>query len=236
MLLNLNKIDDKQLLRTRIGDLSLSLDNCDFLKSRIKGLYNELESKGFLFFKPKVYLGEEWYSIEGTLTIFLPFYLVHSRLRQLEKKMMGEVEGSTKDLCMLLLRHEAGHCFDHAFKLSKTKEWKKLFGNSRKKYNPDSYKVIKHSKKFVINLADHYAQAHPDEDFAETFAVWLRYDKRTWTNKYRRWPVALSKLRYVDRIVRKLREEKPYVKIDRVRGKSLDLRRTLNSYYNSKRA
>ena len=43
----------------------------------------------------------------------------------------------------------------------------------------------------------HYAQKHPDEDWAETFAVWL--EGGPWRRRYRDWQVALAKLEYVDR-------------------------------------
>ena len=42
-----------------------------------------------------------------------------------------------------------------------------------------------------------YAQAHPAEDFAETFAVWLQPGS-SWRQRYEGWP-ALSKLEYVER-------------------------------------
>lgn len=235
MLLNINHIDDYQLKHTRFSKFNFSLSDCKLLQPRIDELYNELISKGFLFFKPKVYIGEEWCSIDGTLTIFIPFYLLHKRLIDFERKVSGKVEGSNKAWCMRLLRHEAGHCFDHAFNLSKARDWRQLFGNPGKRYDPDNYSIIKKSKNYVINLEEHYAQSHPCEDFAETFAVWLQYNKRTWTNRYLRWPVALSKLRYVDRIVGELRLKKPKVTIDEANEGRLDLRKTLHSYYNKRR-
>ena len=98
------------------------------------------------------------------------------------------------------MRHEAGHCFDHAYKVSRGKEWKRIFGNPRKKYDPDNYVYDTSSQDFVINLDEHYAQAHPDEDFAETFAIWLEMTKEKWLFEYSNWKIALEKLLYVDEL------------------------------------
>src|SRR5574341_1303894 len=60
---------------------------------------------------------------------------------------------------------------------------------------------------FVRHLEGWYAQKHPDEDFAETFAVWLTPGSR-WRMRYRNWP-AIRKLRYMDRIARLLGKTQP---------------------------
>ena len=56
-------------------------------------------------------------------------------------------------------------------------------------------------------IAGWYAQKHPDEDFAETFAVWLT-PGRDWRAEYAGWP-ALSKLEYVDRVMQELGDVLP---------------------------
>jgi len=101
----------------------------------------------------------------------------------------------------MYLRHEAGHAINYAYALHKTPEWKHLFGPYRKPYR-DAYRPIPFSRSFVRHMEGWYAQKHPDEDFAETFAVWLTPGSR-WRQKYKGWP-ALEKLRYVDRTFRKL--------------------------------
>ena len=116
MLRNINRIDIDVLKHSRFSKFNFSVSDSKVIQSRVDLLYKELSLKGFLFFKPKVYVGEEWCCIEGTLAIFLPFYLLHQRLMKLERQANGDVEGETKSWCMRLLRHEAGHCFDHAFK------------------------------------------------------------------------------------------------------------------------
>ena len=102
---------------------------------------------------------------------------------------------------MMYLRHEAGHAFNYAYQLYKTAEWRDLFGPFRRAYR-DNYRPIPFSRKFVRHIAGWYAQKHPDEDFAETFAVWLT-PRSQWRKRYKGWD-ALAKLRYIDRIARKV--------------------------------
>src|SRR6185437_10084827 len=113
-------------LKLRICDLRIEIAGSE-LEPCIRQLYDELESKG-LVVRPKIYLGDEWFSPEGVPAIAVPFYLAHPRLKSLEKKLMLEVEGGTHEWCMKLLRHEAGHCFDHAYGLSRRKSWREIFG------------------------------------------------------------------------------------------------------------
>jgi hypothetical protein len=56
-------------------------------------------------------------------------------------------------------------------------------------------------------MAGWYAQKHPDEDFAETFAVWLT-PRSQWRKRYEGWG-ALAKLQYVDRMARKAGDVEP---------------------------
>ena len=115
----------------------------------------------------------------------IPFYLAHPRLEQLERAQMLEVEGGTPEWCMKILRHEAGHAIDNAYKLRQRRRRQQLFGPSYMQY-PDYYTPKPYSKSFVLHLDSWYAQSHPDEDFAETFAVWL--------NPHSDWRDALRRL------------------------------------------
>lgn len=198
----------ESLLSQKICDLNLHITPGSLLEKCIKKLYKELQSAGFTHFKPKIYLGDEWFTPAGTSAISIPFYLADHDLKKLEKITMGYVQGGNQDWCMRLLRHEAGHCFEHAFKLSKTAQWKALFGRPSKKYDPHRYEADPSSKDFVENLELYYAQSHPEEDFAETFAVWLD-PKSNWRNRYKYRPLALAKLYYVDKMVKELSKEKP---------------------------
>jgi len=117
---------------------------------------------------------------------------------------MNDLEDSRE--IMLYLRHEAGHAFNYAYELYKTNEWRELFGPFRRPYR-DNYRPIPFSRQFVRNIAGWYAQKHPDEDFAETFAVWLT-PHSSWRRKYKGWG-AMAKLRYVDQMARKFRDVEP---------------------------
>jgi hypothetical protein len=96
---------------------------------------------------------------------------------------------------MRILRHEAGHVIQHSYRLHRRRRWQELFGSSSTRY-PDFYRPNPASKNYVQHLRLWYAQSHPDEDFAETFAVWLR-PRSDWRKRYEGWPV-FKKLEYVD--------------------------------------
>jgi hypothetical protein len=146
---------------------------------------------------------------------------------------MYEVEGGTQDWCMRLLRHEAGHALDDAYRLHGRETWRRHFGSPGEPYRP-SYVPRPSSRRYVLNLANWYAQSHPLEDFAETFAVWLR-PRSQWRTRYVGWP-ALRKLRYVDGLMREIRDQPPRVR-SRERMDSLPtLRLTLREYYRRKKA
>ncbi len=227
-----SELSDDELLKWRIKDLKIKIEN-SLVEPLIKKFYSELELAGFKYFQPEIYLGDEWFSPEGLSYISVPFYLAHSRLKALEKKIMLEAEGGDSNYFMKLLRHEAGHCFDHAYKISKQKTWQKLFGSHEQDYDPDCYRPKPYSKQYVQNLDNWYAQSHPDEDFAETFAIWLDPEsnwKETYSSKK-----AIKKLIFIDETVKELAQkpikaEKGY-KISSA-GK---LKSTLERYYANKK-
>lgn len=226
---------EEKLLNLPINSFELSLRHSAFLYPLVKQVFYELENKGFFLFKPHVYLGDEWFSPSGEPAISIPFYLAHPKLKKLEKKHTGEAEGETRSWCLALLRHEIGHCFDHAYGLSKTPLWVKTFGNPRKKYDPDHYSYDPKSKDFVTNLEDYYAQAHPEEDFAETFAVWLEKPKKAWEKEYKLKPKALKKLYYVDKVLTNLEDKSISVSSKNLISKASKLRIFLKTYYHRKR-
>lgn len=228
-MLALDHLSQNKLLETRICDLNVSIADTP-IEDCVRQLYRELIRAGLYCFKPKVYLGDEWFSPEGVPAIAVPFYLAHPKLMRLEKNTMGKVEGGNKAWCMRLLRHEAGHCFDHAYRLSQTKKWREIFGNPRKKYDPSNYSIDKDSRDFVHNLGDYYAQSHPDEDFAETFAVWLN-PTSNWRQVYRYWPLAYKKLKYIDEIAKQLGFEEPPIRGGRLLGQASHLKSRLSRYY-----
>ena len=201
------------------------------LEARTRQLGRELEDKGLLL-RPKFFLSDEWLSPSGEAAIGIPFFLAHPRLKALESRMMFEVEGGTAAWCMKLLRHEAGHAFDHAYKLSRREDWRETFGSPRTRYQPYYYEVDPDSHDYVRNVPDHYAQAHPVEDFAETFAVWLS-PAVDWRRRYHGWPAA-KKLRYVDRIMREMRRRPAPPQRPTDGPEASSLQSTLLSYYERK--
>ena len=193
------RLDDEALLDMRLCDLRLSLRSSG-LDHAVQRLYEELRLKGIRF-RPHVWISEEWFSPDGTPGIAIPFYLAHPRLQRLERRFMHEVEGGNDKWRMRILRHEAGHAIDTAFTLRRRKSWRQAFGKASRRY-PSRYFPRPASRRFVLHLGHWYAQSHPTEDFAETFAVWLAPRSR-WRSQYAGWP-AFKKLEYVDRTMRDL--------------------------------
>ena len=194
--------EPKPLLETRICDLGLAIEGSP-VEKLVQQLYRDLEQKNILKFRPPVYLTDEWGCPSGEPVIGIPFYLARPDLAQIEKEV-NDLE-DTQEI-MMYLRHEAGHAFNYAYKLHRTPEWKQLFGPYRRPYR-ENYRPVLFSKDYVRYLPGWYAQKHPDEDFSETFAVWLT-PRSNWRRKYRGWG-AMAKLRYMDRIARELGNADP---------------------------
>jgi len=223
------KLTDEQLLKLRLCDLDLAVEGTA-LEERVDRLYEELARRGIRH-KPHVWLSSEWFSPDGIPGIAIPFYLAHPRLMRLEKSMMLEVEGASDRDCMRLLRHEAGHAISTAYGLHRKKVWRETFGPVSKPY-PTSYRAKPFSRDFVLHLPWWYAQAHPAEDFAETFAVWLMPRAR-WRRLYRGWR-ALKKLEFVDELMASV-AGKPPVARSRRRVEPLHQQRsTLRQHYSRK--
>jgi hypothetical protein len=187
----------QDILNKPIRELGLKIEGSP-LQRLVQQLYRELEQKGLMKFRPLCYLTDEWGCPSGEPVIGIPFYLANADLSNVEKEM-NDLEDPRE--VMMYLRHEAGHAFNYAYKLHRTAEWKQLFGPFRRPYH-DNYRPIPFSRNFVRHLAGWYAQKHPDEDFAETFAVWLT-PRSAWRKRYRGWG-AMAKLQYMNRIARAL--------------------------------
>jgi len=198
-------LSDQELLERRISKLGLRLEGTA-LEPLIQELYAELTAHG-LVFHPPTHIGDEWFVPIGIPAIFVPFFLVHDRLRALERTMMLEVEGGTKEWFMKLMRHEAGHAYSYAYQLQRKKKWRQIFGPTSREETPDTYRPRPFSRSYVMHLEDWYAQSHPDEDFAETFAVWLT-PGLDWRKRYAGWR-ALQKLEYVDELMKSLAGKPP---------------------------
>jgi hypothetical protein len=224
------RCSNRELLQWRICDLGIQLEGSG-LETQIERLYDELDRKS-LRLKPHCWLSEEWFTPDGVPGIAIPFYLAHPRLKRLERSQILEVEGGTPSECIRLLRHEAGHAIQNAFRLHRRKRWREHFGSSTEPY-PDFYRPNPGSRRYVIHLPNWYAQAHPAEDFAETFAVWLTPGSR-WRRKYLGWP-ALRKLRYVDQLMHELAGQAPPVRSKAKPDPVHRIKATLGEYYRAKR-
>jgi hypothetical protein len=187
--------DELEILRKPIKELGLRIEG-SALEKYVLQLYKELDRKGLRRFRPHCYLTDEWGCPDQEPVIGIPFYLADPKLAALEKTR-NDLEDERE--IMMYLRHEAGHAFNYAYELFKREDWKALFGPFRRPYH-ERYRPVPFSRRFVRHIAGWYAQKHPDEDFAETFAVWLT-PRSSWRRRYQGWG-ALHKLRYVDRMAR----------------------------------
>jgi hypothetical protein len=230
MSVNLDKLSEEELLSLRLCNLTLAIEGT-WLQGCVNELYKELKDKG-LQFTPECYLADEWLAPDKEPVIGIPFFLAHPSLMKLERKMMMDVEGGTKDWCMKLLRHEAGHAVNYAYQLYRRKKWREVFGFFSQEYE-DTYRFRPYSRNFVKHLEDYYAQYHPDEDFAETFAVWLT-PKLNWKKRYKGWK-ALQKIQYVDEVMNKVKDKEPVITKGKKSWQASKLRSTLRSYYKKKR-
>ncbi len=224
-------LSDEELLERRISKLGLQLEGTP-LEPLIRQLYDELSAKG-LTFHPPCHIGDEWFVPIGIPAIFVPFFLVRERLRALERTMMLEVEGETREWFMKLMRHEAAHAYSYAYQLQRKKKWQQTFGPTSREETPNTYRPRPFSRGYVMHLDDWYAQSHPDEDFAETFAIWLT-PELDWRKRYAGWK-ALQKLEYVDELARSLAGKAP-VHAPKYRVADYDcLNVKLKTYYARKR-
>ena len=200
-----SSLSDDELLERKISQLGLKLADTK-LQPLIQQLYDELSQRGLTFYPP-CHIGDEWFVPVGIPAIFVPFFLTHDRLRQLEKKIILDVEGDTPEWFMKLIRHEAAHAYAYAYPFVRKRKWQQTFGKSSADETPSFYRPRPYSRSFVVHLDDWYAQSHPDEDFAETCAVWLT-PGLDWRAKYKDWR-AVEKLEYVDELMRSLAGKPP---------------------------
>ena len=225
------RLSDEELLKLRLCDLHLSVERSP-LKAHIRRLHAELQSRGIRF-RPHVWISEEWFSPDGVPGIAVPFYLAHPRLERLERRIMRTVEGGNARWLMRILRHEAGHALDNAYRLRRRKCWRELFGPASRPY-PERYRARPGSRRYVHHLGEWYAQAHPTEDFAETFAVWLK-PHSDWRRSYADWP-AVEKLRLVEELMTSVGAQPAAVR-NRRRVDPIDVStRTLAQHYRMKLA
>ncbi len=221
---------DEELMEVPMRELKLSIAGTQ-LESRIARVQSELDERKIKF-TPHYWLSDEWFCPDGIPGIAIPFYLAHPRLERLEKAQLFQVEGGDEEWCLRILRHEVGHAIENAFRLRLRKRRRELFGKSSVPY-PEYYSPKPYSKSYVLHIEPWYAQSHPDEDFAETFAVWLTPGS-DWRQRYQGWP-ALRKLNYMDELMRELAGHEPPVNNTRLLDPLDTLNKTLGEHYQERR-
>lgn len=223
------RLPDAELLQLRFCDLDLQVAGTR-VERGVRRLYRELHARDVPF-EPHIWLADEWFSPDGVPGIAVPFYLVHPRLERLQRRMESEVEGGNARWLMRILRHEAGHAVDTAYRLRRRARWRQVFGPASLPY-PERYRARPGSRRYVQHLGNWYAQAHPTEDFAETFAVWLT-PRSTWRHSYADWP-ALDKLTVVQEFMSEIAGQQPPVR-NRERIEPLEENtRTLSQHYQAR--
>lgn len=215
-------------LSTPIHQLGLQIAGTP-LEPILADFQDELRRAGITRIHPHFYLSTEWGVPFDTVSIAIPFYLAHADLTALHAERAGHVEGFNRADILRYLRHEMGHVINYGYQLYERPEWVQRFGSITQPYE-EEYHTEPFSRRFVRHLPGWYAQKHPDEDWAETFAVWLT-PGRDWQADYAEWPEALAKLEYCDRVMAELRDREPVVTATESDEAVTELTASLEQYY-----
>jgi hypothetical protein len=211
-----------------IRDLGLRIAGTP-LERIIADFQKELGDAGIRRLRPHFYLSTEWGVPFDTISIAVPFYLARADLTALQAERHGHVEGTGRDDILRYLRHEMGHVVNYAYQLYEQPEWVELFGSITQSYE-EEYRPEPFSRRFVRHLPGWYAQKHPDEDWAETFAVWLT-PGRDWRAEYGDSPEALAKLEFCESTMKAVAERDPPVAATELDEDVGDLTYTLDHFY-----
>jgi hypothetical protein len=225
-----------ELLNTPINQLGLKVKGTIF-EQAIASVKEEMKLAGICKLEPVFYISTGYGCIAGSPIISLGFYDFHPLLKELNQEVRGwfYTDAEIYDL----LRHEVGHAFCYSYKLYRTPEFRSLFnveGNFFNTYPDDNdYWYNPWSRSFVNPNGDHYAQKHPDEDFAETFCVWLT-PRSGWRKNYKGRPTALKKLRYADHAIKALGSQPPFIEtnLNWMYERVDDIKMTVAEFLNAK--
>lgn len=232
-LLHVPHVDEvpPQKRKIPIRDLGLTIAGTP-LEAILAEFERELASVGIKRVRPRFYLSTEWGVPYDTVAIAIPFYLARPELTQLQAEQACHVEGGNgaKDI-LRYLRHEMGHVLNYAYRIHETKEWIERFGSMEKPYL-EEYHPRPFSREFVHHLPGWYAQKHPDEDWAETFAVWMT-PGRDWRTEYAKWPGAIRKLEYCDRVMKIILEQEPLTTSTELDEDVASLTMSLDQFYDA---
>jgi hypothetical protein len=219
---------ESNLYGAPIRDLELSIEDTR-LAPVIEAFRNELRARGITKVVPRFYLSTEWGVPFGTVSIAIPFYLARPELTELHGEEVGHIEGFNEHDILRYLRHEMGHVVNYAYRLYDREAWVKLFGSITQPYR-DDYRPQPFSRRFVRHLPGWYAQKHPDEDWSETFAVWMTPD-RDWRADYAQLPTALAKLEFCAATMHEIESSEPLVTAAEVDEDVGELAISLKDYY-----
>ena len=219
---------ESRLLSTPIRNLGLEIAGTP-LEPVLAQFEQELQEAGIKKLKPHFYLSTEWGVPFGTISIAIPFYLARPDLIEVHAERVGHLEGVGRADLLRYLRHEMGHVINYAYQLYEQEEWIKHFGSITQPYVED-YRPKPFSRRYVRHLPGWYAQKHPDEDWAETFAVWMT-PRNDWRATYAEWPEARAKLAYCDRTLAALNESEPKVTATERDEDVNELSGSLEEYY-----
>src|SRR5215204_5987955 len=223
-----SRFQESNLWSTPIRDLGLRIEGTR-LEPILAEFERELRNVGITRLKPRWYLSTEWGVPFETIAIAIPFYLARPDLTALHAEKVGHIEGFNRADILRYLRHEMGHVVNYAYRLYDDEEWVKHFGSITQPYS-EEYSPEPFSRRYVRHLPGWYAQKHPDEDWAETFAVWMT-PGLDWKAEYADWPVALAKLRYCDRTLAALADTEPTVTADNLDEDVSELSLSLDEHY-----
>jgi hypothetical protein len=208
----------------RVDELGLSIERSP-LRALIERAHEELHALG-VDFRPKYYVSNEWGCPDGQPLVGIPFYLVDPRFHVFEEEHADDLEDQHQIL--MGIRHEIGHAVSYAYRLYARPEWEAVFGSNDRGYD-DDYTPEPFARRCVRHLPAWYAQKHPDEDFAETFAVWLTPGS-DWRTRYPDGP-ARQKLDYVDRVMAEIGRQPPLIDPQAMIPDPLELAFTVGEFY-----
>ena len=224
------RFHETNLWSTPIRDLGLTIEGTR-LEPIVLQFEEELRQVGLTRVRPRFYLSTEWGFPFETVAIAIPFYLARPDLTALHAERVGHIEGFDRADVLRYLRHEMGHVLNYAYRLYENEEWVKQFGSITQPYNED-YRPEPFSRRYVRHLPGWYAQKHPDEDWSETFAVWMT-PGLDWRTEYSAWPVAAAKLAFCDRLMAELRDRDPLVTSAELDEDVGSIEYSLDQYYRS---
>jgi hypothetical protein len=222
------RFHESNLWSTPIRDLGLTIEGTR-LEPILAEFQGELQQAGIIRVRPRFYLSTEWGVPFETIAIAIPFYLARPDLTALHAEKVGLVEGFDRADILRYLRHEMGHVINYAYRLYDDEEWVKQFGSITQPYF-EEYRPEPFSRRYVRHLPGWYAQKHPDEDWAETFAVWMT-PGLDWRAEYGGWPIAYTKLAFCSRTIAVLRDRDPVVTNSELDEDVGDIEYSLDQYY-----